>query len=61
MGKRAGCVALSVETATATVEASWLPITAGSLPAPELHLRDETHQETFDLGASTEFINVLPL
>ena len=52
---------LSADKATATVEASWLPITAGSLPAPELHLRDEAHQETFDIGANTEFINVVPL
>ncbi|KAA6429143.1 MAG: peroxiredoxin 6 [Trebouxia sp. A1-2] len=61
MGMRAGCVGLSAEGGTATVEASWVPIIAGTLPAPELHLRDVSHQEAFDTGANTEFINVLPL
>ena len=60
-GSRAGCVGLSAEGGTATIEASWVPITAGTLPAPELHLRDISHQEAFDIGANTEFINVLPL
>ncbi len=61
LGMRAGCVGLSAEGGTATIEASWVPITAGTLPAPELHLRDVSHQEAFDVGANTEFINVLPL
>ena len=61
MGTRAGCVGLSAEGGTATVEASWVPIVAGTLPAPELHLRDVSHQEAFDTGANTDFINVLPL
>ncbi len=61
MGMRAGCVGLSAEGGTATVEASWVPIIAGTLPAPELRLRDVSHQEAFDTGANTDFINVLPL
>ena len=61
LGMRAGCVGLSAEGGTATIEASWVPITAGTLPAPELHLRDLSHQEAFDIGTNTEFINVLPL
>lgn len=60
-GSRAGCVSLSAEGGTATIEASWLPTIAGTLPVPEIHLRDVSHQEVFDAGSSTEFINVLPL
>ena len=60
LGVRAGCVSLTPSTGTATIEASWVPTLTGTLPAPELHLRDISHQEIFDAGSSTEFIQILP-
>ena len=58
-GVRAGCVGLLAQGGTATVEASWVPTIAGSLPVPEIHLRDVSHQEVFDAGSNNEFIQIL--
>lgn len=60
VGVRAGCVGLSAEGGAATIEASWVPTISGLLPVPEIHLRDVSHQEVFDAGSNTEFINILP-
>lgn len=38
--------------AVATVEATWVPLVAGTLPVPELRLGDVEYQEVFDVGLS---------
>ena len=53
MGRRYGGVSLAEHTgAVATVEATWVPLAAGSLPVPVLSLQDVAFQETFDVGLS---------
>lgn len=55
---RSGSVRLLPEQSAATVEASWVPVTAGMLPVPQLLLPDIPHQEVFDVGDSNHLINV---
>ena len=46
--------------ATATVEAAWVADQAGSLSVPHLWLKDVPHEEVFDVGARSDYVNVLP-
>jgi hypothetical protein len=51
LGRRAGGVTLAGhDGAVATVEATWVPLAAGTLPVPVLSLQDVNHQEVFDVG-----------
>ncbi len=53
VGRRYGGVALAGhDGAVATVEATWVPLAAGSLPVPALSLQDVGWQEVFDVGLS---------
>ena len=51
LGRRVGGVTLAGhDGAVATVEATWVPLAAGTLPVPVLSLQDVNHQEVFDVG-----------
>ena len=53
LGRRHGGVTLAGhDGAVATVEATWVPLAAGSLPVPALSLHDVAYQEVFDVGLS---------
>lgn len=46
LGRRQGGVTLAGHAgAVATVEATWVPLAAGTLPVPALRLQDVNHQE----------------
>ena len=50
---KTGCVALPADAGSvATVEASWTAQTTGSLPAPQLRLRDVAQQEVHGAGSA---------
>lgn len=52
-GRRHGGVSLAGHPgAVATVEATWVPLAAGSLPVPVLSLQDVSYQEVFEVGLS---------
>lgn len=53
LGWRQGGVTLAGHPgAVATVEATWVPLAAGTLPVPALRLNDVAYQEVFDVGLS---------
>ena len=59
-GTRTGFVRLPVQRrSTATVEATWVPVSAGMLPMPQLLLPDIPHQEVFDVGDNNHLITVV--
>ena len=54
-----GSIALpAAQNATATVEAMAVPKVAGSLPVPQLRLRDVAYEEILEAGHSNDFIMV---
>jgi len=61
LGRRSGAVVLEpYDGAIATIEATWVPLAAGTVAAPTLRLADVAYQECFEVGTgNTNFVVVM--
>ncbi|KAL4537279.1 hypothetical protein Ndes2437B_g08423 [Nannochloris sp. 'desiccata'] len=62
LGRRSGSVVLEpYDGAIATIEATWVPLVAGTIAVPSLRLADVAFQECFEVGGgSTNYLVVTP-
>jgi hypothetical protein len=62
LGRRSGAVILEpYDGAIATIEATWVPLVAGTVAAPNLRLADVAYQECFEVGSGREnYLVVMP-
>lgn len=60
VGRRGGCITLDAhDGALATVEVTCVPLVAGAVAVPTLHLQDVPYQELFDVGiGGTNYVQV---
>jgi hypothetical protein len=62
LGRRSGAVILEpYDGAIATIEATWVPLVAGTVAAPSLRLADVAYQECYEVGVgSTNYLVIAP-